>query len=880
MPTPADTDTLITINTSQISTTIEQIFIEEQHLNKSSHYPTGETLNELKSALIAVVNHLNQVVSGEGDIDLSQLIDESLLSKLPVFQPNLDDLHKKEVNSYPFLLQLIVLIHYLREDTKRKRLKKQWVLLVLLIAIRLKIVSLKTYYQTVIRRIKLPIFSKSQNYLWIWRVLDSQALGLLQGEKYRCIGHRRWYFYHHHTPPINLTDLTFFYLKSHEKEPIVQIFARILHNLADIYFSRMQANGDAKTGLKRAKQLHYIAKALEISFYKNKKTRNKIEAEEKQREQKQQAILDELAEQKRINKIPSQSAQVLDKPVYLPPTSQPYHWEKADNSNDIEYNTPTVQAQYLLPKVQSLGKKVNKGDINASFEEAIENVEKTLGYSERPSPSIAYIPMLQTLELSLQQIYLSRRDFRFNTDTRLLSQFAYQRLFSQLAYDSLRAIDKDFSLANQKSAKLLLLSFLTALPVKTLLQPNFIASSNLFVFQATQVSLQYQLGITPRRIVQNHLTFENNSDKVTLPLPVQLVRDLSHSKNLPKIANHMNDTNELAAYLANLRTKLELPYLSIHRIETALEAVLTRYVKGSHTHIAELICRTPAPDAPAVFYSSHSNKALIIHYVQAINWLNVNNHLALDYFSRKGDNNVGSSFALTLESMQGLVTTLQKWVNDSEDVITHFNRISGYVWLVLCLLTGIRPNNALGVIKDIDLDTGWLMINDKPNKVVKNHRLIPLCDTLIEHLRIYQQLLAKLRTHTLTKPHIAKKLYDINTDEAEVTLINFLSENFDTLNAIKRGEMNTLLKDFIELDFYWTRHFVRTQLEKREVPIHLINGIIGHEKNQQEILGKFSSTSLKQLHNTRHTFEKIAVDLTLDSSLDFLMTSLAKFNNR
>ena len=50
-------------------------------------------------------------------------------------------------------------------------------------------------------------------------------------------------------------------------------------------------------------------------------------------------------------------------------------------------------------------------------------------------------------------------------------------------------------------------------------------------------------------------------------------------------------------------------------------------------------------------------------------------------------------------------------------------------------------------------------------------------------------------------------------------------------------------KNFIELDPYWTRHFVRTQLERLGVNIVLINGVIGHEKNRQEALGKFSSLS-------------------------------------
>ena len=186
----------------------------------------------------------------------------------------------------------------------------------------------------------------------------------------------------------------------------------------------------------------------------------------------------------------------------------------------------------------------------------------------------------------------------------------------------------------------------------------------------------------------------------------------------------------------------------------------------------------------------------------------------------------------------------------------------------------------MGEVRDIDLEVGWIMVKDKPNKKVQNHRLIPLCDTLIKHLIIYQKILAILRTQSLDNPAITARLHRVTFDDADITLLNLLSEKFDKLHAIKRGDMNAFLQDFIELDVYWTRHFVRTQLEKRQVPIHLINTVIGHEKNQQEALGKFSSTSKKQVHDVRHTFEHIATDLALDNSIHFLEQQLHQLKEK
>ena len=73
-----------------------------------------------------------------------------------------------------------------------------------------------------------------------------------------------------------------------------------------------------------------------------------------------------------------------------------------------------------------------------------------------------------------------------------------------------------------------------------------------------------------------------------------------------------------------------------------------------------------------------------------------------------------------------------------------------------------------------------------------------------------------------------------------------------------------MTKNFIELDPYWTRHFVRTQLERLGVNIVLINGVIGHEKNRQEALGKFSSLSKAQIKEVGKALEAIAGQLKLN----------------
>nr|WP_145951680.1 hypothetical protein [Moraxella osloensis] len=692
-------------------------------------------------------------------------------------------------------------------------------------------------------RIKLAIFSNSPNYQWIWQVLQSEPLDKIDFEN---------------------------------TSSAIEQFTSRLKQTADNYLHQMLILNDAKVGEKRSRQLHYIAKATQLSFYKGKRQRAKIERDDEQHEQNQQQAIKEFQALRDRNSTPSQSAQVVVEPIFQLPLSYDYRWDKPPFDRDLENTTPDIQTQFLLPNIDS------NAQTNTTFEEAVENAQQFLTYQDRPSASIAHNPPLQSVELTLQQLYISRRDFRFNTDTHALSQWGYQVLFNRLAFDALVSQASELSVAHKNAAKLLLLSFITAMPIKTLIQPLFIATSSLFTIQKTQVTLSYHLGITPRKIEQSHLVFENNSDKVSLPLPVALVHHLANSDNLPNIEADIsqNKINEIADYLKVLRESLELPYLSINRIEMALATLLTRYLAGSHGHIAELVCRMPAPNAPAMYYSSHANSEIVKHYIKALQQLNTQNHLVFDYSNRRTDANVGSAFALTLDSVKSLLEEVQNWIASTNDFEPLFNRLSCYVWLVFCVLTGIRPNNALGAVRDIDLEVGWIMVKDKPNKKVQNHRLIPLCDTLIKHLVIYQKILAILRTQSLDNPAITARLHRVTFDDADITLLNLLSEKFDKLHAIKRGDMNAFLQDFIKLDVYWTRHFVRTQLEKRQVPIHLINTVIGHEKNQQEALGKFSSTSKKQVHNVRHTFEHIATDLALDNSIHFLEQQLHQLKEK
>ncbi|MGD4786313.1 hypothetical protein QT806_23765, partial [Xanthomonas citri pv. citri] len=152
-----------------------------------------------------------------------------------------------------------------------------------LIAVRLKIVGLKSYYRTIILRIKLAIFSNSPNYQWIWQVLQSEPLDKIDFEN---------------------------------TSSAIEEFTSRLKQTADNYLHQMLILNDAKVGEKRSRQLHYIAKAIQLSFYKGKRQRAKIERDDEQHEQNQQQAIKEFQALRDRNSTPSQSAQVVVEPIF------------------------------------------------------------------------------------------------------------------------------------------------------------------------------------------------------------------------------------------------------------------------------------------------------------------------------------------------------------------------------------------------------------------------------------------------------------------------------------------------------------------------------------------------------------------------------------
>ena len=241
------------------------------------------------------------------------------------------------------------------------------------------------------------------------------------------------------------------------------------------------------------------------------------------------------------------------------------------------------------------------------------------------------------------------------------------------------------------------------------------------------------------------------------------------------------------------------------------------------------------------------------------------NQLDLSHITPWHKYTVGSAFVLKKQMVADILSELYERAKQPPTDIEHFNQTTLYVWLVFCLLTGVRPNNNLFNINDVDIDIEgrWLIIDDKPNRNTKSHRLIPLCQTLVRLLSAYCKFLETFQL-THQQHHAVNDAIDAIRQGDDVSMLRLMSDEYASLTPIKRGDIYHRIKDIVDLDPYWTRHFVRTQLEKAGVNIELINAIIGHEKSRQQALGEFASLSKHDIRQVADRIDDLANQLGLD----------------
>lgn len=610
-----------------------------------------------------------------------------------------------------------------------------------------------------------------------------------------------------------------------------------LNERAEVLANARWEQNDTNNYKKRARQIEQINQIIEWAYYPERKNRRSIKKDKEQ-----------VGTNNNSNSKPDKPDKINDKPWQnlkaepIPVNVQPhfYGFFHTNNVSDPIDNNPTELIYFC--------EKPSLSEESVSVEELVDAYNSDYFFSY-PQPDLSKrIAPLHNYDESVQQTYMAAHDFELATNVRYLSKMSCQAVFNHLV-----------TYSEQPVAALLFFSLITGLPIKTLLIPDFFRKSTLLEYDNEQIFIMHRLGVSDRAELKTSC-FENKSDLIYLPLPIGLTCKLA------EVSASELTMEKVKEFIKAMKSQLEIVYLTDTRISKILHMYIRRFTPSGNEHYADLICRTPASIAPAIYYSSHSNDDIVSVYKDCLISLSAGSTYNLGYFDKPVLNfSTGSMQVLNIKHVKNLVLDLTLWVSDSETAFELFNRYSIYTWYAICLSTGIRANNGIpGSVNQIDEEMGWLIVDDKPNRSSKTDRLIPLCASAKQLIVDYKIFLRTFRMTFIENRELFNIITETLDDNVESTVLNLL-ESMHQLNPVKRGDITKSTPHELDIDPYWVRHFVRTQLERLNTPIPLINEIIGHEKRDQEALNKYSSISKQQIHKVGPTLEIIAQTIGIKS---------------
>lgn len=784
----------------------EMVIVDLANLRAVLEQTISDFDTALCEALSTLITKLHRVENADFDLKEDDL---NQLAEIDAFDY---EISRKWFKGKSLEHQLIaMLVDAVKSRTSGS--KALWLAVIFYHSLVLKVHDKEKESERLIKRFKTAYFYKTRNYQWIWDELPdlTKAEGVTAS----------------------------FILNT-----VVLILNRLNENKAEAQSNRVrgivEAEATTKFRDKKFNQISEINKYIEAAYYPSRKS---LKKPRKPKTEPKKTSTNKNEEEGRTKKIrPPKLSDNIEKKLVasfvnnIDTPSGKRDWGVLDEiclqDSTIDYATNEEALDVLPPRASiylSSAQPHNRG--RRSFE-------------------------LDAVDFSVKQQYISLRELELPSDVNMLSAASCKLLFNRLVSDW-KSEDKQTTLM----AAPLLLAMITACPVASLLEKGFIEGSGLFFVGKHKGYLQSKLGITTiKEYSDDNL---NSTDLIKIPLPVSLLKAaIEASKSLIKI-------EEIEGYVKRLKESLKIVYLTISRIESALHFILRRYVEGSNTHIADIICRIDASQAAAKYYSSHSHQELIGHYKKALQFMNIHNCFDLAYFDSHSENFLtGSGFALKTETVKQFFQRLRQWVVESQDGNQLFNRFSIFTWYCFCILTGVRPNNGLPNAKDLDLEVGWYQVADKPNRVTQSHRLIPLCCSLIKLLKLYMSYLKAIdRPYSIT---FSTAIHTIKSG-SDIPFLNLLNAELDKLIPIKRGDASKITQELSPFhDPYGTRHFVRVNLERQGLSMTLINAVIGHEKLGVEALNSYSSVSKAVTKKVDSDFEQMALDLGLQELSDII----------
>lgn len=342
-----------------------------------------------------------------------------------------------------------------------------------------------------------------------------------------------------------------------------------------------------------------------------------------------------------------------------------------------------------------------------------------------------------------------------------------------------------------------------------------------------------------------------------LPLANELIHGL---KKRPYI-----EQAHIRHALQQCREALYIPSLTSKKLSTLLHANI--YNMTGNAQLADILTGVDANRSCSISYCSFPVFRLQTQYLETVQKLS--SDMAKLLHIEDQSQNFGSLKAPTPTTVTSIFAYLYAQVVQSMhqfEVIATYNHYNIWLWHILLLFTGARPvKDFPGLLKDFDLDQGWLWVSDKEiHGRNDDGRLLPLCVFLSNELKCY---LKYLRSNAASlEAHIENSSQHISGifDSQKPLLGIFIDGQWQSLSPAIVAQFT---EDMQLEQANWLRHTTRGFLtDKAEEP--LILALFGHEKNQQEMGNAYSSLPLNTYRTLANTLDGMKDFFQLDGMCD------------
>lgn len=526
--------------------------------------------------------------------------------------------------------------------------------------------------------------------------------------------------------------------------------------------------------------------------------------------------------------------------------------KKAGHSNSVQKKLehyPLDDSDHLL-MVQEL--PTSSTIRSLQYEELVDHpeIQHAQIETEAVSPLCKQSKVLQSKSVQLMQQHIIRLQHRFASSNHYPDLESIRLLVSHCWNQYSTAQLKN------KAYLIILLSFLTGNSTEEWLKVQNPKTSRLNQRQRLiQIEDRYVLRSKFTLFDPVHFphkdALQNQIMHFDLPLANALIRGL---KQKPII-----EQADITRALQQCRKELYIPSLTSKKLSTLLHANI--YHMTGNAQLADILTGIDANRSSSISYCSYPVYRLQREYLDAVQNISANMVKYLQIKVEDQGLNFGSLKAPTAKTITSIFAYLYAQVIQAQhrfDTIATYNHYNIWMWHILLLFTGARPvKDFPGLLKDIDLNQGWLWVSDK--EIHGRHddgRILPLCNFLKHELNAFKQYLrqntASLENEIENSAQHIEEIFDSKRPLLSV----FIDHQWQSLSPAIVAQFT----EGMQLEqANWLRHTTRAYLTgKVEEP--LILALFGHERNQQELGNRYSSLAL----NTYRTLAKM-----LDEMRDF-----------